>query len=87
MAAPESDAHDGICPSCGHVFSLVDLRRMAVGDGWQRWIQVRLPNGRVTPVRFDEFDPQTMLPYAVASDDARQLESLSWSVGEQHAGT
>jgi hypothetical protein len=34
---------------------------MAVGDGWQRWIMARLGDGRMMPVRFDEFDPQTML--------------------------
>jgi hypothetical protein len=58
--ASKSDAYDGACPSCGHVFMLADLRRMAVGDGWQRWIRVRLPNNTEALVAFDDFDPQTM---------------------------
>jgi hypothetical protein len=55
-----SDAYDGQCPTCGHVFTLADLKRMAVGDGWQRWIMVSMPDGTRQPVRFDDFDPQTM---------------------------
>lgn len=60
MGTP-SDAFDGVCPDCGHVFTLADLRRMAVGDGWQRWIWARLPDGSEKPVRFDEFNPRTMV--------------------------
>jgi hypothetical protein len=58
-----SDAYDGLCPSCGHVFTLADLKRMAVGDGWQRWVMVEV-DGKRQPVRFDDFDPQTMTPAA-----------------------
>jgi hypothetical protein len=55
-----SDAYDGLCPSCGHVFTLAELKRMAVGDGWQqRWIMVEV-DGKRQPVRFDDFDPRTM---------------------------
>jgi hypothetical protein len=60
MPNASSDAYDGRCPSCGRTFTLADLRRMAVGDGWQRWILARLPDGSEKLVRFDEFDPLTM---------------------------
>ena len=40
---------------------------MAVGDGWQRWIMARLPDGQEMPVRFDDFDPQTMVALASSS--------------------
>jgi hypothetical protein len=49
------------------VFTLADLKRMAVGDGWQRWIMVTMPDGTRQPVRFDDFDPRTMTPAARAS--------------------
>jgi hypothetical protein len=55
-----SDAYDGSCPECGHVFSLVDLARMAVGDGWERWICAKLADGSRRLVRFGEFNPATM---------------------------
>ena len=57
-----ADPYDGKCPDCGHVFSLADLKRMAIGDGWQRYLWVVLPNGERTYVAFDEFNPATMKP-------------------------
>jgi hypothetical protein len=56
-----SDAYDGRCPQCGHVFTLVDLARMAQGDGWQPWVWARLPDGREALVRFGDFSPETMV--------------------------
>jgi hypothetical protein len=56
-----SDAYDGRCPTCGQVFTLVDLARMAVGDGWERWVWARLADGREALVRFGDFDPATMV--------------------------
>lgn len=58
--APCSDAFDGACPDCGHVFTLMDLARMARGDGFQRHIAVRLPDGTRAVVSFDELDPIRM---------------------------
>jgi hypothetical protein len=67
MPNASSDAYDGRCPSCRHTFTLADLRRMAVGDGWQRWILARLPDGSEKLVRFDEFDPFTMNALDIAT--------------------
>lgn len=59
MSQP-SDAYNGVCPKCGCVFTLADLSRMAVGDGWERWLWVRMPNGSECPVRFGDFNPAEM---------------------------
>lgn len=58
--AESSNAFDGCCPGCGRIFSLADLKRMAVGDGWQRAFWAILPDGSRAVVTFDEFDPVTM---------------------------
>ena len=52
-----SNAYDGKCPHCGHTFTLADLRHMAVGDGWQRYIRVQLADASIKAVAFDDFDP------------------------------
>jgi hypothetical protein len=54
--------YDSKCPSCGHEFSLADLKRMAVGGGWQRMLLIENkadPRG-FSHVSFDEFDPVNM---------------------------
>jgi hypothetical protein len=56
MARPFKDS----CPKCGHSFTLADLREMAVGDGFQRHMFVRLPDGTERVVSFDELHPPTM---------------------------
>lgn len=61
---PCSDAFDGACPDCGHVFTLMDLARMARGDGFQRHIAVRLPDGSRAVVSFDDLDPIRMQYWA-----------------------
>ena len=58
MATP----YDGKCPDCGHEFSLVDLKRMAIGDGWDRYLWVILPTGERKNVSFDDYNPATMRP-------------------------
>ena len=60
LSGSSPKAFDPPCPKCGHEFSLADLKRKAMGDGLQRWIAARLPDGTVTPVRFADFDPVTM---------------------------
>ena len=54
--------HDGVCPDCGHIFSLAELKRMAVGDGRERHLPVILPDGQRKVVSFDEFAPNAMTP-------------------------
>ena len=54
--------HAGNCPTCGHEFSLADLKWMAVGDGWQRWVPCILPDGTRTAVTFDDYAPWCMTP-------------------------
>jgi len=49
------------CPDCGHSFSLSELKMMAVGDGWQRFLLVRLADGTEDVVSFDEFEPASMV--------------------------
>ena len=56
MVAP----YDGKCPSCGHEFSLADLKRMAIGDGWERYLWVTLPTGERRVVSFGDYNPATM---------------------------
>ena len=53
---------DKCCPSCGHEFTLPDLKKMAVGDGWQRFFLVRYADGDEGVVSFDDFDPVSMEP-------------------------
>jgi hypothetical protein len=36
---------------------------MAVGDGWQRHLAVRLRDGTRAVVAFDDYDPLTMTPW------------------------
>jgi len=62
-----SAAYDGQCPSCGRVFTLADLRRMAVGDGAQRWLWAKMPDGAEQIVSFDDFNPATMTAIAPKS--------------------
>lgn len=50
----------GECPSCGHKLGLDDLKMMAVGDGWQRFLLVRHKDGSEEVVSFDDFNPATM---------------------------
>lgn len=52
------------CPSCGHEFTLPDLKKMAVGDGWQRFFLVRHSDGDEGVVSFDDYDPISMEPIA-----------------------
>ena len=56
------NAYDGKCPDCGRKFTLPDLRRMAVGDGWVRRIHAILSSGNQAVVTFDEFNPRVMRP-------------------------
>jgi hypothetical protein len=53
----DSDAHNGNCPQCGHSFTLAELKTMATGDGWQRFIPVALPDGTRAVVSFDARRP------------------------------
>lgn len=53
---------DPCCPRCGHEFTLADLKKMAVGDGWQRFFLVRRSDGAEMVVSFDEFEPLDMVP-------------------------
>ena len=64
--AVKSDAFDGVCPDCGRVFTLLDLKRMAEGDGFKRHLAVRLPDGARAVVSFDELDPIRMAPWEPA---------------------
>ncbi len=52
--------YDGKCPECGHEFELAELKRMAVGDGWERYLQVILPTGKRAAVGFCDYNPATM---------------------------
>lgn len=63
------------CPSCGHAFTLVDLKTMAVGDGYQRFLPVRLENGEETVVSFDDFNPSTMT-YLPPSEPKREIDPV-----------
>lgn len=56
-----SPPHDGKCPQCAHVFTLAELKRMAVGDGFQRYIFVESADGPAL-VSFSDYDPLTMRP-------------------------
>ena len=56
MATP----YDGKCPNCGHEISLAELKRMAIGDGWERYLQVVLPTGKRMSVSFSDYNPATM---------------------------
>ena len=56
MATP----YDGKCPNCGHEISLAELKRMAIGDGWERYLRVALPNGERKTVSFSDYNPATM---------------------------
>jgi hypothetical protein len=55
-----SDAFDGKCPNCGHHIALAELKRMAVGDGWQRYLAIAGVNGKPAIVSFDEYCPDSM---------------------------
>lgn len=46
----------GRCPDCGRSFSLLDLRIMAVGDGWDRHVvlDANRATGIATTSSFDE---------------------------------
>jgi hypothetical protein len=50
------------CPDCGHRFSLADLKTMAIGDGWERYILVEAADGKREVVSFTDFNPATMKP-------------------------
>ncbi len=52
------------------MFTLADLSRMAVGDGWERYIMARLPDDTEKPVPFGEFNSQTMTPLGAPYRDA-----------------
>jgi hypothetical protein len=60
-----SPPFDPKCPCCGHLFSLADLRRMAVGDGFDRLIWIAKADGSRQAVSFDEYNPATMTPAAI----------------------
>jgi hypothetical protein len=47
------------CPCCGHKFSLSELKAMAVGDGWQRYLTID-DNGKRVVVSFDAYSPAFM---------------------------
>jgi hypothetical protein len=55
-----SDSFIGRCPSCGYTLGLAELKRMAVGDGWQRYLAVESDRGERVVVSFDEYNPTTM---------------------------
>ena len=44
---------------------------MALGDGFQRDLAVRLADGTRAVVAFDDYDPLTMQPWQPAAADAR----------------
>ena len=48
------------CPQCGNIFTLAELKEMAVGDGYMRHLLVRKYDGTECVVSFDEFDPHSM---------------------------
>jgi hypothetical protein len=50
------------CPNCKHEFSLVDLKTMAIGDGYRRMLGVYLASGERAVVDFNEFNPLIMTP-------------------------
>ena len=58
MPAP----YDGKCPNCDHEFTLADLKRMATGDGWERYLWATLPTGERVNVGFNDYNPATMQP-------------------------
>ncbi len=41
---------------------LADLKRMAMGDGWQRRMMVVAGDGERRVVTFEEYDPMSMTP-------------------------
>jgi hypothetical protein len=47
---------------CKHEFSLVDLKTMAIGDGYRRVLGVYLASGERAVVDFNEFNPLIMTP-------------------------
>ncbi|RVT93725.1 hypothetical protein [Sphingomonas crocodyli] len=55
-----SDPFPKPCPKCGHTFTLAELKTMAVGDGWRRFIIVEEKDGTLQPVDFNDFEPSTM---------------------------
>lgn len=60
MTNPKPHVCSGACPDCGQAFSPFELKRMLVGDGWQRYLGVRLRDGKKTAVTQSEYDPATM---------------------------
>lgn len=62
-----SDPFPKPCPNCGHALSLADLKTMAVGDGFRRFIFVIGADGKPEPVDFNEFDPATMTVFPAQS--------------------
>jgi len=57
-----SPPFDPKCPGCGHTFTLAELKRMAVGDGWDRSLWILLPDGTRQAVSFADYNPRTMTP-------------------------
>lgn len=61
----KSDAFDGECPCCGHVFRLADLSYMAVGGGYNRGIKTKFTKGenagKFAVVWFTDFNPAEMI--------------------------
>ncbi|MDT3683836.1 MAG: hypothetical protein RO009_02185 [Pseudorhodoplanes sp.] len=76
---PPSDAYDGCCPNCGKVYTLAELKKMAVGDGWQRYLRVIDREGVVRVVSFDEFVPTTMTPFYGRASAKNALRCVSTS--------
>lgn len=54
-------AQDRKCPHCGEMISLTDSISLVQGHGFERWVQVRLADGRIMPMRASDVNPQTML--------------------------
>lgn len=59
-----SDPFPKPCPNCGHAFTLAELKTMAVGDGWRRFIFIVGEDGNPLPVDFNDFNPATMRVWA-----------------------
>jgi hypothetical protein len=76
MADNPSDAYNGCCTGCGRVFNLADLKHMAVGDGWQRYLRVIDRHGQERVVSFDDFLPHSMTPISDSSYASERIERL-----------
>jgi hypothetical protein len=80
---------DRACRDRGHVLSPGDLRRTAVGDGFERCIVARAEHGTRQVVRFDGYDPVRMREWRTKDEMdaglARATELVALAEGEASA--